>query len=144
MNRYVRPSRSCRSTIRLIRAAVEESGRTFDPFSASVTRAFQMAHTAAERERQHELRIRFLRNVRQLSDPPPGVAASGHFRPFADDDDMKKHTRTDALISTPEEIVRRLKDYEAAGVQHLLLMDVDGSRDSLRIFGREILPEFRT
>jgi alkanesulfonate monooxygenase SsuD/methylene tetrahydromethanopterin reductase-like flavin-dependent oxidoreductase (luciferase family) len=134
----------CGRKVGVFRAAVEESGRTFDPFSAGVTRAFQMAHTAAERERQHELRIRFLRNVRQLSDPPPGVAASGHFRPFAGDDDMKKHTETDALIGTPEEIVRRLKDYEAAGVQHLLLMDVDGSRDSLRIFGREILPEFRT
>jgi len=29
-------------------------------------------------------------------------------------------------------------------VEHLLLMDVGASRESLRIFGREILPEFRT
>jgi alkanesulfonate monooxygenase SsuD/methylene tetrahydromethanopterin reductase-like flavin-dependent oxidoreductase (luciferase family) len=133
----------CGRKVAIYRVAVEASGRTFDPFSAGVTRAFHMAHTAAERERQHELRIRFLRNVRHLSEPPPGVAASGHFRPFASDDDMKQHTETDALIGTPEEIVRRLKDYEAAGVQHLLLMDVGGSRESLRIFGREILPEFR-
>jgi alkanesulfonate monooxygenase SsuD/methylene tetrahydromethanopterin reductase-like flavin-dependent oxidoreductase (luciferase family) len=71
------------------------------------------------------------------------VAVSGHFRPFADADDMKRHTETDALIGTPEEIVRRLKDYEAAGVRHVLLIDVGASREALRIFGREILPEFR-
>jgi alkanesulfonate monooxygenase SsuD/methylene tetrahydromethanopterin reductase-like flavin-dependent oxidoreductase (luciferase family) len=133
----------CGRKVGVFRNAVEASGRVFDPFSAGVTRAFHMAHTAAERERQHQLRIRFLRNVRELSEPPPGVAGSGHFRPFANEDDMKQHTETDALLGTPDEIVRRLKDYEAAGVQHLLLIDVGGSRESLRIFGREILPEFR-
>jgi len=134
----------CGRKVAVFRRAVEAQGRTFDPFSVGVTRAFQMAHTAAERERQHQLRIRFLHNVRELSEPPPGVAASGHFRPFAGEEDMKQHTETDALIGTPEEIVRRLRIYEAAGVEHLLLMDVGASRESLRIFGREILPEFRT
>ena len=133
----------CGRKVSVFREATEALGRPFNPYSVGVTRAFHMAHTAAERERQHQLRIRFLRNVRELSDPPPGVAASGHFRPFAGDDDMKRHTETDALIGTPDEIVRRLKDYEAAGVQHMLLIDVGGSRKSLRIFGREILPEFQ-
>jgi alkanesulfonate monooxygenase SsuD/methylene tetrahydromethanopterin reductase-like flavin-dependent oxidoreductase (luciferase family) len=68
----------------------------------------------------------------------------GHFRPFAGDDDMKQHTETDTLIGTPDEIISRLKDYQAAGVQHLLLIDVGGSRESLRIFGREIMPHFRS
>jgi hypothetical protein len=77
-----------------------------------------------------------------LSEPPPAVAASGHFRPFAGDDDMTQHTETDALVGNPDEIIRRLKGYQAAGVQHLLLMDVGASRESLRIFGREILPKF--
>jgi alkanesulfonate monooxygenase SsuD/methylene tetrahydromethanopterin reductase-like flavin-dependent oxidoreductase (luciferase family) len=133
----------CGRKVAVFQRAVEATGRVFDPFSVGVTRAFHMAHTTAERERQHQLRIRFLRNVRELSEAPPGVAASSHLRPFAGEDDMKRHTETDALIGTPEEIVRRLKVYEAAGVQHLLLMDVGGSRESLRIFGREILPEFR-
>jgi alkanesulfonate monooxygenase SsuD/methylene tetrahydromethanopterin reductase-like flavin-dependent oxidoreductase (luciferase family) len=134
----------CGRKISVYRRAVEAQGRTFDPFSVGTTRAFHMAHTAAERERQHELRIRFLRTVRQLSDPPPGVTAGGHFRAFAGDDDMKQHTETDTLIGTPDEIISRLKDYQAAGVQHLLLIDVGASRESLRIFGREILPLFRT
>ena len=125
----------CGRKVAVFRQAAEASGRAFDPFSVGVTRAFHMAHTAAERERQHELRIRFLRTVRQLSDPPAGVTAGGHFRPFAGDDDMKQHTETDTLIGSPEEIISRLKDYEAAGVQHLLLIDVGGSRESLRIFG---------
>jgi alkanesulfonate monooxygenase SsuD/methylene tetrahydromethanopterin reductase-like flavin-dependent oxidoreductase (luciferase family) len=133
----------CGRKIDVFRQATEAMGRIFDPNSVGTTRAFHMAHTAAERERQHALRIRFLRNVRELSEPPPGVAASGHFRPFANADDMRTHTETDALIGTPDEIISRLKAYEAAGVQHLLLIDVGGSRESLRIFGREILPQFR-
>jgi alkanesulfonate monooxygenase SsuD/methylene tetrahydromethanopterin reductase-like flavin-dependent oxidoreductase (luciferase family) len=134
----------CGRKVAVYRRAVESLGRSFDPFSVGTTRAFHMAHTAAERERQHELRIRFLRTVRQLSEPPPGVTAGGHFRPFAGDEDMKQHTETDTLIGTPEEIIGRLKDYEAAGVQHLLLIDVGASRESLRIFGREIMPHFRS
>jgi alkanesulfonate monooxygenase SsuD/methylene tetrahydromethanopterin reductase-like flavin-dependent oxidoreductase (luciferase family) len=134
----------CGRKVAVYRRAVESLGRTFDPFSVGTTRAFHMAHTAEERARQHELRIRFLRSVRQLSDPPPGVTASSHARAFAGEDDMKQHTETDTLIGTQDEIIRQLKEYEAAGVQHLLLIDVGGSRESLRIFGREILPLFRT
>jgi alkanesulfonate monooxygenase SsuD/methylene tetrahydromethanopterin reductase-like flavin-dependent oxidoreductase (luciferase family) len=134
----------CGRKVSVFRRAVEAAGRAFDPFSVGTTRAFHMAHTEAERERQHELRIRFLRNVRELSDPPPGVAAGSHFRPFSGPEEMKQHTETDTLIGTPEEIFLRLQDYQAAGVEYLLLIDVGASRESLRIFGREILPHFRT
>ena len=40
-------------------------------------------------------------------------------------------------------IIARLKVYEATGIRHMLLMDVGGSREALRIFGKEVLPEFR-
>jgi len=125
------------------RAAVEGQGRVFDPFSAGVTRALHVAHTPAERDRQHELRIRFMRNVQELSLPPSGPIAGNHFQGHGSADDMRRRTETDALIGTPEEIIARLKVYEAAGVRNMLLMDVGGSREALRIFGREVLPEFR-
>ncbi|MSP02384.1 MAG: LLM class flavin-dependent oxidoreductase [Acetobacteraceae bacterium] len=129
--------------IAAFRHAVEAAGRTYDPFSAGVTRALHVAHTAAERDRQHELRIRFMRNVQDLSLPPSGPVAGNHFQGHGDAENMRRMTETDALIGTPEEIVARLKVYEAAGVRHMLLMDVGGSLEALRIFGREILPEFR-
>ena len=56
---------------------------------------------------------------------------------------MRAKTETDALIGTPSEMIARLKVYEAAGIRHMLLMDVSGSREALRIFGREVRPEFR-
>ncbi|HVC60767.1 MAG TPA: LLM class flavin-dependent oxidoreductase [Acetobacteraceae bacterium] len=129
--------------IAIYRGAVEARGRRFDPFSIGVTRALHVAHTAAERDRQHDLRIRFLRNVQELSVPPSGPAAGGFYQGHGDAADMRRQTETDALIGTPDEIVHRLKEYEAAGVRHMLLIDVGGSRDALRIFGREVMPEFR-
>jgi alkanesulfonate monooxygenase SsuD/methylene tetrahydromethanopterin reductase-like flavin-dependent oxidoreductase (luciferase family) len=125
------------------RGAVEARGGTFDPFSVGVTRALHVAHTSEERERQHDLRIRFLRNVQELSLPPSGPTAGGFYQGHGDAADMRQRTETDALIGTPDEIVGRLKAYEAAGVRHMLLIDVGGSREALRVFGREIMPEFR-
>jgi alkanesulfonate monooxygenase SsuD/methylene tetrahydromethanopterin reductase-like flavin-dependent oxidoreductase (luciferase family) len=129
--------------VAIYREAVEACGRIFDPFSVGVTRALHVAITAEERERQHELRVRFMGHVQELSLSPSGVIAGSHFQGHGDEADMRRKTETDALIGTPEEIVARLKVYEAAGIRNMLLMDVGGSRDALRIFGREVLPEFR-
>lgn len=130
--------------VAIYREAVEEAGRVFDPFSAGVTRALHVCYTPEERNRQHALRIRFMRNVQELSLPPSGSPIAGsHFQGHGDEADMRRKTETDALIGTPEEIIARLKVYEAAGIRHMLLMDVGGSIEALRIFGREVLPEFR-
>ena len=129
--------------VAVYRAAVEKTGRTFDPFSAAVTRALHVCYTPEERDRQHALRIRFMQNVQHLSLPPSGPVAGNHFQGHGDEADMRAKTETDALIGTPEEIIARLKVYEAAGIRHMLLMDVGGSREALRVFGREVLPLFR-
>ena len=126
------------------RAAVEAAGRVYDPYSVGVTRAFHLAYTAEERARQHELRLRFLHHVRDLSAPPAGIQGGGHYQDRGNDDAMRAATETDALIGTPEEIIAKLNAFQAAGVEYMLLMDVGGSREALRIFGREILPLFRT
>jgi alkanesulfonate monooxygenase SsuD/methylene tetrahydromethanopterin reductase-like flavin-dependent oxidoreductase (luciferase family) len=130
--------------IAIYRDAVEKAGRVFDPFSVGVTRAMHLAYTKEERDRQHEFRIRFMKNVQHLSLPPSGQAVPGsHFQGHGGEADMRAKTETDALIGTPDEMIARLKVYEAAGIRHMLLMDVSGSREALRIFGREVLPEFR-
>jgi alkanesulfonate monooxygenase SsuD/methylene tetrahydromethanopterin reductase-like flavin-dependent oxidoreductase (luciferase family) len=55
---------------------------------------------------------------------------------------MREATETDALIGTPEEIIRRLQRLRAAGVEYVLVIDVRGSLSALRTFEREVMPEF--
>jgi alkanesulfonate monooxygenase SsuD/methylene tetrahydromethanopterin reductase-like flavin-dependent oxidoreductase (luciferase family) len=129
--------------VAIFRDAVEKTGRVCDPFSAGVTRALHIAYTPEERNRQHALRIHFMKNVQELSLPPSGPVTGNHFQGHGDEADMRRKIETDALIGTPDEIISRLKVYEAAGIRHMLPMDVGGSREALRIFGREVLPEFR-
>jgi alkanesulfonate monooxygenase SsuD/methylene tetrahydromethanopterin reductase-like flavin-dependent oxidoreductase (luciferase family) len=125
------------------RAAVEAQGRVYDPHAVGVTRAFHLAYTAQQREEQHELRLRFLKHVKDLTLPPSGAPVGGHYQDRGDDAMMKANTEADALIGTPEEIIKKIKAFEAAGVRHMLLIDVGGSREALRVFGKEILPEFK-
>jgi alkanesulfonate monooxygenase SsuD/methylene tetrahydromethanopterin reductase-like flavin-dependent oxidoreductase (luciferase family) len=48
------------------------------------------------------------------------------------------------LIGTPDEIVRRVRDYVDLGVSHFMLWFMDfPSLDGLRLFAREVLPRFR-
>jgi alkanesulfonate monooxygenase SsuD/methylene tetrahydromethanopterin reductase-like flavin-dependent oxidoreductase (luciferase family) len=48
------------------------------------------------------------------------------------------------LIGTPDEIVRRVRDYVDLGVTHLMLWFMDfPSLDGLRLFAREVMPRFR-
>jgi alkanesulfonate monooxygenase SsuD/methylene tetrahydromethanopterin reductase-like flavin-dependent oxidoreductase (luciferase family) len=129
--------------IGIYRKAVEAQGRTFDPMSVGLTRALHIATTPAEREAAHQLRMTFMRNVQQLSLSPAGDAPTlGRPRRALSDEEMRQATETDALIGPPEEIVGRLKRLQAGGVEYVMVIDVGGSLSALRIFAREIMPEF--
>jgi alkanesulfonate monooxygenase SsuD/methylene tetrahydromethanopterin reductase-like flavin-dependent oxidoreductase (luciferase family) len=48
------------------------------------------------------------------------------------------------LIGTPDEIVRRVRDYVDLGVTHFMLWFMDfPSLDGLRLFARDVMPRFR-
>lgn len=129
--------------IGVYRSAVEAQGRHFDPMSVGLTRALHIATTQAERESAHELRMTFMRNVQQLSLSPAGDSPSlGRPRRAMSADEMRRATETDALIGPPDEIVARLKHLQAGGVEYVMVIDVGGSLSALRIFAREIMPEF--
>jgi alkanesulfonate monooxygenase SsuD/methylene tetrahydromethanopterin reductase-like flavin-dependent oxidoreductase (luciferase family) len=129
--------------IGIYKKTVEAQGRRFDPLSVGLTRALHIAATPAEREAAIELRSAFLRNVQQLSLSPSGEApALGRARRALSAEEMRQATETDALIGPPEEIVRRLKQLEAGGVEYVMVIDVGGSLSALRIFAREVMPEF--
>jgi alkanesulfonate monooxygenase SsuD/methylene tetrahydromethanopterin reductase-like flavin-dependent oxidoreductase (luciferase family) len=123
------------------RNGVEARGGVFDPYSVGVTRALHIARTPEEREAAHVLRSKFVNNVRDLARPAGGQPLN-FIRDYASLEEQRQATETDALLGSPEEIVERLKTYQAEGVEYVLLMDVGGSREALRIFANEIMPEF--
>jgi alkanesulfonate monooxygenase SsuD/methylene tetrahydromethanopterin reductase-like flavin-dependent oxidoreductase (luciferase family) len=130
-------------SIGIYRRAVEAQGRQFDPMSVGLTRALHIAYTAEEREKAHELRSTFMRNVQQLSLSPSGGSPTlGRPRRALTAEEMHRATETDALIGPPEEIVARLKRLEAGGVNYVMVIDVGGSLTALTTFAREVMPEF--
>lgn len=118
-------------------AAAAAKGRVVKPHSIGLTRALHLTRNDREREEAHRLRANFLLTVQQLA----GGAGSSLALPtsFAD---TRAASEKAALIGPPEEIVRRLKTLESMGVDYVLLLDVSGSREALRTFAREVMPEF--
>jgi alkanesulfonate monooxygenase SsuD/methylene tetrahydromethanopterin reductase-like flavin-dependent oxidoreductase (luciferase family) len=49
-------------------------------------------------------------------------------------------TEEGALIGPPEEIIARLQRMRDGGIEYVLLIDITGSRDSLRTFRDEVMP----
>ena len=125
------------------RRAIEAQGRVYDPSMLGITRALHIAYTPQEREAARELRAAFMRNVQQLSLSPTGESPTlGRARKPMSRAEMDEATERDALIGPPEEIIQRLKRLEAGGVDYVMVIDVGGSLDHLRIFAREVMPAF--
>ena len=55
-------------------------------------------------------------------------------------ENVRLATEEGALIGPPEEIVERLQRMRAGGVEYVLLIDITGSRESLRLFRDEVMP----
>jgi alkanesulfonate monooxygenase SsuD/methylene tetrahydromethanopterin reductase-like flavin-dependent oxidoreductase (luciferase family) len=129
-----------RQRIATFRKALETNGKVFDPYNVGLTRALHVAMNAEEREVAHKQRAKFLLGIQQLSSK--GANAGSSVAVPSSFADTKAATEEAALIGTPDEIVRRLKALQAAGVENVLLLDVGGSRKALRAFAREVMPEF--
>ncbi|MEK9661187.1 MAG: LLM class flavin-dependent oxidoreductase [Alphaproteobacteria bacterium] len=121
------------------RDRVAALGRDFDPQSVAVARALHITHTEAEREEAHALRARLLGGISRLSRVRGGGGPESTMLQY---NDTRLATEEGALIGPPEEIVERLHRLRALGVDYVLLIDVTGSRQSLRTFQNEIMPEF--
>jgi alkanesulfonate monooxygenase SsuD/methylene tetrahydromethanopterin reductase-like flavin-dependent oxidoreductase (luciferase family) len=91
-----------------------------------------------ERQRAFAMRRRTLENIGALA---RGPGAERYLQPssFADADIAKENA---ALIGTPDEIIRQLRQLQAGGVEYVLLIDATGNQQTLRSFAEEIMPEF--
>jgi len=121
------------------RKAVEAAGRAFDPRTVAVARALHITHTQAEREEAHVLRSRLLGGISRLSRVRGGGGPESTMLQY---NDTRLATEEGALIGPPDEIVERLQRLKSLGIDYVLLIDVTGSRESLRTFQNEIMPEF--
>ena len=66
-------------------------------------------------------------------------------RAAADLDGWIAETTEPWLVGTPEEIVARLREYEAAGIDGVMLQHhLYGDLDALELIGREVIPEVGT
>ncbi|HEX3863343.1 MAG TPA: LLM class flavin-dependent oxidoreductase [Stellaceae bacterium] len=143
LGQYASPADVGRS-IAAYRAAVEESGRVFDPLSVGVTRAFFVADNAAEKE--GALQRRLVNRVRQLklATRPDGTVHGGPDRATGDPDAVN---RGSAMYGSPGEIAEKLDELRDAGVGYVLI-NGGGSgggergRTSMRRFAAEVMPRF--
>jgi alkanesulfonate monooxygenase SsuD/methylene tetrahydromethanopterin reductase-like flavin-dependent oxidoreductase (luciferase family) len=122
----------------IFREECRRIGRPYHPMMVGVTRAFQLAYTSEEREEALLTRARVLKTISGLAseaETPRRVGSSIDSILALESDDAP-------LLGTPAEIVTRLKELEAGGIELVLLVDPNGSITSLQAFGADIMPAF--
>lgn len=120
------------------RAAVESTGRTLQPHSIGLTRALLLAATEEERRKAREVRQRTLKTIGGLARGPDAE----RYKNLASLADPNVAGDDAALMGSPDEIIAKLKTLEAGGVDYVLLVDPIGSKEALKVFAKEIMPEF--
>ena len=115
------------SRIALFRAECEKAGRSYHPNLVATARPLQMVHSDAERAEMYAARKRVVGTI--------GDLARDKLPDRIEDD-------TAPLWGTPDEVIARLKQLEAAGAQNILLVDPNASVANLRAFAREVMPAF--
>ena len=129
--------------VSIYRRAVEGQGRVYDSSMVGLTRALHIAMNDEERRAALALRAKFMAQVEELSLSPTGETPTlGRPRKRLTDDERNALTERDALIGRPEEIIRRIKRLQEAGVEYIMVIDFAGSREHLRTFAREVMPAF--
>ena len=119
--------------INIYKHAVADAGREFDPLSIAVSRALHVVKTENEWREAHRLRAEVLETLRKLGAP---ANASSELKAFSD---TTLTIDEAALIGYPDEIIGQLKKLREVGVEYILLADVIGSKDSLKVFAEEIM-----
>jgi len=125
--------------LQVYKAAVEAIGGAYHPHRVGVTRAFHLTANEAERELAYEHRASFLLRASDLQRDTKKQSSLGLPTSM---DEIRDSTEKSALIGGPDEIIKRIQELQALGVEYIMLMDVALSHSALRTFAREVMPAF--
>jgi len=118
--------------IRIYLDGLAANGRERDAARVGVTRGLHIVATEEERKKAQARRRDVVKNIGDLA-RRPGAEGPASYDEMAAADDA-------ALIGTPDEIVEKLRQLAARGVEYVLLSNATPARKSLEIFAREIMP----
>src|SRR5215472_333411 len=120
------------------KAELQQLGRPYRPGTIGASRALQIIKTEKEREQAYALRAKVLKAIGGLARGP----GAERYQNIGSHADPNLASEESALLGTPEEIIARLKKLESGGVDYVLLVDPTGSKEALRTFAEEIMPQF--
>ena len=143
LGQYASPT-DVKDSIAVFKAAVEESGRVFDPMMVGVTRAFFVADNPAEKQEALDRRLANRLRQLKLATQPDGTVHGGPDRATGNPDEVNINS---AMYGSPDEIAERLEALRQSGVGYVLV-NGGGSgggergRRSMRAFAKEVMPMF--
>ena len=117
--------------VRLYCEGLAAKGFPRDAGRVGVTRALNIVTTEEERSKALERRRETFKSIGDIA-RRAGDGPTSYDEMIAADDA--------GLIGTPEEIVEKLRDLSARGVEYVLLTSAVANRKTLEIFAREIAP----
>jgi alkanesulfonate monooxygenase SsuD/methylene tetrahydromethanopterin reductase-like flavin-dependent oxidoreductase (luciferase family) len=118
----------------LYRAEVESHGRVFDRSQLCVARDIYVARDESEKRAAHARNDEEHERILSVS-RWPNRAGGSHILAYANSEESRANT----LIGTAAEITAKLEALRDIGVTYLIL-NHNGSRESLRRFAHEIMP----
>jgi alkanesulfonate monooxygenase SsuD/methylene tetrahydromethanopterin reductase-like flavin-dependent oxidoreductase (luciferase family) len=121
------------------RTELLDSKRSFTPSRIAVARAVQITHEQQVRNEAISTRARFLLESGLLSSGP---LANDNPRGLSLEELAWATAEKAAVVGSTEEVVKKLQALQSAGVEYVLLTDAGTSIEALRIFAREVMPEF--
>jgi alkanesulfonate monooxygenase SsuD/methylene tetrahydromethanopterin reductase-like flavin-dependent oxidoreductase (luciferase family) len=107
-------------------------GLARDAARVGVTRGLHIVTSEAERKKALERRRDVVKNIGDIARRPGSDGPSSYDDMIAADDA--------ALIGSPDEIVEKLRQLAARGVEYVLLSNATANRKTLEDFAREIMP----
>jgi alkanesulfonate monooxygenase SsuD/methylene tetrahydromethanopterin reductase-like flavin-dependent oxidoreductase (luciferase family) len=124
--------------IALFKSELAARGRTFEPAQVALARDVYVARDAADKVAALERNARLRQRTVEVS-RVPGREGGAHVLSYEHTPEASEGV---ALYGTPDEIMKKLEALRAVGVHYVLANIGGGSRESLRRFGREIMPAF--
>jgi alkanesulfonate monooxygenase SsuD/methylene tetrahydromethanopterin reductase-like flavin-dependent oxidoreductase (luciferase family) len=116
------------------RRGVEARGSAYSASRVGVARAVTVVDSLQERTAFMKARAEFAMQAGLVTEGAEGLTHAETAIAMAEQG---------AIIGERDEVVAKLRRLEAAGVRYVLLADRSESRDALRRFARDVMPEFQ-